>query len=62
MHHNVLADGMNERKMEYAKFGKVGLNNHASLSHSNTLQRVHQWAHFHMKHTNTNTIYVHVAT
>ena len=32
--------------MEYAKFEKKGLNNRVSLSHSNILQRPHQWAHF----------------
>ena len=40
---NVYADDMNEGKMEYTKFGKVGLNNnHLSFSHSNILQRAHQ--------------------
>jgi hypothetical protein len=34
---------MNEGKMEYAKFGKAGLNNnHVSFSHSNILQRARQ--------------------
>lgn len=40
---------MNEGKLECAKFGKVGLNNCVSLSHSNILQRAHQWARFCMK-------------
>jgi hypothetical protein len=47
VHHNV-ANDMNG-KMEYTKFGKVGLNNRVSLSHSNVLQRAHQWTHFRMK-------------
>ena len=38
VHHNVSVDDMNDKKLEYAKFGKVGLNNHTSLSHSNILQ------------------------
>jgi hypothetical protein len=44
--HNVCAEDMNDGKMEYAKFGKVGLNNGVSLSHSNILQRAHQRARF----------------
>ena len=31
------------------KFGKVGLKNHVSLSHSNILQKAHQWAQFCME-------------
>ena len=51
VHHNVCADGVNEDKLEYAKFGKVGLNNHVSLSHSIILQMTHQWGSFsHEKH------------
>lgn len=49
VHHNVLVDDMNDDKMEYMKFGKVGLNNHVSLLHSNILQRTHQQARFGMK-------------
>lgn len=49
VHCNVYAEDMNEGHMEYAKFGNVGLNNHANLSHSNILQHAHEWAHFHMK-------------
>jgi hypothetical protein len=49
VHHNVSADDMSEGKMAYANFGKVGPNNHVSLSHSNILQKVHQWASFFMK-------------
>lgn len=41
-------DDMNEGK-EYAKFGKMRLKNHVSLSHHNILQHAHQWAQFHMK-------------
>jgi len=37
---------LNDKKLEYAKFGKVCLNNHTSLSHSNILQRPNQWACF----------------
>lgn len=43
------ADDMNECKLEYAKFGKVGLNNHVSLCDSNMLQSAHQWTCFCMK-------------
>ena len=49
IHHNVFAQDMNDGKLEYAKFGKIGLNNSVCPSHSNTLQRAHQWAHFRMK-------------
>lgn len=49
MHHSVSAGDMNEGKMEYAKFEKVGLNNCVSLSQSNMLQRAHQRARFHIK-------------
>ena len=42
MHQNVSVDDMNEGKIEYAKFGKVGLNNCVSSPHHNILQRVHQ--------------------
>ena len=45
VHPNVSTEDMNEGKLEYAKFGKVGLNNHVSLSPSNILQRAHQWGH-----------------
>lgn len=38
VHHNVFANNMNEGKLEYAKFIKVSLKNHASLSHSNILR------------------------
>jgi hypothetical protein len=41
-HHDVIADDTNEGKMKYAKFGKVGLNNHVSLLHNNVLQSAHQ--------------------
>lgn len=34
MHHNVLADDINDDKMKYKKFGKVSLSNNVSLSHS----------------------------
>ena len=33
--YNVTTNDMNEGKMEYAKFGKVGLNNRVSLLHRN---------------------------
>ena len=46
MHQNVSVDDMNEGKIEYAKFGKVGLNNCVSSPHHNILQRVHQWGVF----------------
>lgn len=49
VHHNVLVDDMHDGGMEFAKFGKVSLNNCASFSYSNILQRAHQWAHFCMK-------------
>ena len=49
VHHNVYANDMNERKMEYAKSEKVGSNNHVSLSHRNILQMAHQWPRFLMK-------------
>lgn len=49
VHHNVSANDMNVGKLEYTKFGKVGLNNHVSFSHSSILQMVHQWACFCMK-------------
>ena len=42
VHHNVLSDDMSDEKMEYAKFGKVGLKNRVKLSHSIILQRSHQ--------------------
>lgn len=38
VHRNVSAEDMNDGKMEYTKFGKVGLNNCVILSHSNILQ------------------------
>lgn len=37
VHHNVSACKMNVGKLECTKFGKVGLNNHVSLSHSQKL-------------------------
>lgn len=40
---------MNDGEMEYAKFGKVGLNNQVSLSHIRNSQRAHQWARICMK-------------
>ena len=40
VHHNVLAEDMNDGKLEYVKLNKVGMNNCVSLSHSNILQRV----------------------
>lgn len=51
VHHNVSANEMNNGKMEYTKFGKVGLNNHdhVNLPHSTVLQKAHQWARFCMK-------------
>jgi hypothetical protein len=49
VHHDVSAHDMNEGKMEYAKFGKVGFNNYVNLSHSNILQRAHQWTRFRMR-------------
>lgn len=49
VHHNVFAHDMNEGKMKYAKFGKVGLNNRVSLSNLNILQMDNQWARFRMK-------------
>ena len=49
IHHNVCTYDMNEGKLEYVKFGKVGLNNHVSLSHNIILQRAHQWSCSHMK-------------
>ena len=48
VHHNVSANDMSGN-MEHTKFGKVGLNNHVSLSHGNVLQRAHQWTHFRIK-------------
>lgn len=47
--HHMSAEDMNDRKMEYVKFGKVGLSNYMSLSYSNILQRAHKWARFRMK-------------
>jgi hypothetical protein len=49
LHHNIWADDMNEDKLEYKKFGKIGLNNCVGLSHSNILQMAHEWAQFCMK-------------
>lgn len=51
VHNNVSVEDMNDGKMEYAKFKKVRRigNNYVSLSHSNVLQRAHQWAIFRMK-------------
>jgi hypothetical protein len=46
VHTNVSMEDTNEGKMEYAKFEKVGLNNHANLSHSNILRKAHQWDNF----------------
>lgn len=49
VNHNVSADDMNKGKLEHAKFGKVNLNNHVSLSHRSILPRAYQWARFCMK-------------
>ena len=38
---NFFADDMNECKLEYVKFGKIGLNNHVNLCDSNMLQSAH---------------------
>lgn len=46
VHHNVLVEDMNDMKLEYVKFGNVGLNNHVSLSHSKISQTTHQWLVF----------------
>ena len=46
VHHMVLAKDMNDGKLEYAKLGKIGLNNCVNLWHSNILQRAHQWQVF----------------
>lgn len=48
VHHNGLFDDMIEDQMEYAKLGKVGLENRVNLSQGIILQRAHQWACFHM--------------
>lgn len=40
---------MNEGKLGYVKFGKVGANNCMNLSHCNILPRAYQWAHCRMK-------------
>lgn len=44
VHLNVSTNDMNEGKLEYAKFKKIGLNNCVCLSHTNILQSAHQWA------------------
>ena len=44
VHRIVSAEDMNEGKLEYVKFGKVGLNKRVSPPHINILQRMHQWA------------------
>lgn len=49
VHHIVLVKDMNNGKLEYVKFGKVGLNNCASPLDSNIFQKAHQWPHFHKK-------------
>ena len=49
VHDNVSANDTNDGKMEYAKLGKVGLDNSASLSHYNVLQRGPQRACLCMK-------------
>jgi hypothetical protein len=46
LHYNISSENMNKEKMEYAKFGKVGLKSHVNLLHSNVLQRAHQWPGF----------------
>lgn len=46
----------NKDKIEYANFGKVGFNNHVSLSHNNILQRAHQWEHFYMRKNSGATL------
>lgn len=43
VHHNIYSDDMNREKLDYAKFGKVGVKNRVSLFHSNILQRSHLW-------------------
>lgn len=43
VHHNFSANDINEDKLEYTKFGKIGSNNWVCLSHSNYVQRAHQW-------------------
>lgn len=37
VHHDVFAKDMNERKMKYAKSGKVGLNNWVNFFHNNNM-------------------------
>ena len=49
VHHNVSSEDVNEVKMEYAKFGKAGLKNRVSPSHSNIVHRPNQWARVHVK-------------
>lgn len=49
MHHNVLAEDINDGKLEYAKVEKDSTNNCVSLSHNNIFQKAHQWASFRMK-------------
>lgn len=49
VHHNLTMKDMNDGKLEYVKFRKIGLNNRVCLSHSNILQRAHQWARFRMQ-------------
>lgn len=39
VHHNVSADDMNEGKLEYAKVGKVDLNNCVGLSHGSIIAK-----------------------
>lgn len=41
VHYNMYADDTNEWKMDYAKFGKVGLKNRVNLSNNNILQHAH---------------------
>lgn len=49
VNHNVSTNDANEGKMQYAKYGKVGLNNSVCLSHSNILQMAYQQTCFGMK-------------
>ena len=49
VHHNVSTNEMNNGKMEYTKFGKVGLNKHVNSPHIIVPQKAHQWVRFRMK-------------
>lgn len=46
VHHNISSKDMNEDKLEYAKFRKVGLKNQVNLFPYNILQGAHQWPNF----------------